>query len=49
LASVWSIHPVNAEPLALNIVRASAGLDQKTSKPIVNITLTEASKQDFSR
>jgi preprotein translocase subunit SecD len=49
LASVWSIHSVNAEPRALDIVRATAGLDQKTNKPIVNITLTKASKQDFGQ
>jgi preprotein translocase subunit SecD len=49
LASVWSINAVYAEPLELDIVRATAGLDQKTNKPIVNITLTEASKKDFSQ
>jgi preprotein translocase subunit SecD len=38
-----------AEPLKLDVVRATAGLDQKTNKRIVNITLTEASKRDFSQ
>jgi preprotein translocase subunit SecD len=43
------IGSLSAAPLKLDIVRATAGLDQKTNKPIVSITLTETSKQDFSQ
>jgi preprotein translocase subunit SecD len=51
LASIGlaSIGALSAEPLALDIVHATAGIDQQTSKPIVNIALTEASMRAFAQ
>jgi preprotein translocase subunit SecD len=47
LAPVW-ISFATAEPLLLEIKRAATGLDQRTNKPIVSITLTEASMRAFA-
>jgi preprotein translocase subunit SecD len=49
LASLWSIGSATAEPLVLEIARATTGLDQRTGKPIVNVVLREASKRAFDR
>jgi preprotein translocase subunit SecD len=49
LAAIGSIGRAAAEPLPLQIVHATAGLDQRTSKPIVTIALTEASKRSFAQ
>jgi preprotein translocase subunit SecD len=40
---------LSADPLKLNIVHATAGIDQRTNKPIVNIALTEASMRAFAQ
>jgi preprotein translocase subunit SecD len=47
--SLASIGALFAEPLELNIVHATAGIDQQTSKPIVNIALTQASMRAFAQ
>ena len=44
-----SIGALFAEPLELNIVHATAGIDRQTSKPIVNIALTQASMRAFAQ
>jgi preprotein translocase subunit SecD len=47
--SLASIGALFAEPLELNIVHATAGIDRQTSKPIVNIVLTQASMRAFAQ
>jgi preprotein translocase subunit SecD len=47
--SLASVGALFAEPLELNIVHATAGIDQQTSKPIVNIALTQASMRAFAQ
>ena len=47
--SLASVGALSAEPLELNIVHATAGVDQQTSKPIVTIALTEASMRAFAQ
>jgi preprotein translocase subunit SecD len=37
-----------SEPLAIGLVRASSGFDQRTLEPIVNIVMTDASKRAFA-
>jgi hypothetical protein len=40
LAPVWSISPVAAEPLLLEIAPATADFDEQTNEPIVTFQLT---------
>jgi hypothetical protein len=49
LAPIWSISVVAAEPLLLEIARATAGFDERTNEPIVKIGLTDASKRLFAQ
>jgi preprotein translocase subunit SecD len=49
LACIGAIGVVAADPLMLEIVRATAGLDQRTRKPVINIALTDASKRAFAQ
>ena len=37
-----------SEPLAIGLVRASLGFDQRTGEPIVTYVLTDASKRAFA-
>jgi preprotein translocase subunit SecD len=37
-----------SEPLAIGLVRASSGFDQRTGEPIVTYVLTDASKRAFA-
>ena len=37
-----------SEPLAIGLVRASPGFDQRTGEPIVTYVLTDASKRAFA-